>query len=122
MSQQTVTKIDALKEVIVKGIQEIKGQNITILDLRNIENASTSFFIICEATSNTQVSAIVGSIEKMCLELLDEKPWHVEGEREAEWVLMDFVNMVVHVFQKDIREHYNLEELWGDAVFEKIDD
>ncbi len=122
MSQQTVTKIDALKEVIVKGIQEVKGQKITILDLRNIENASTSFFIICEATSNTQVSAIVGSVEKMSLDLLNEKPWHVEGEREAEWVLMDFVNLVVHIFQKDIREHYKLEELWGDAIFETIDD
>ncbi len=122
MNQQTVTKTEALKEVIVKGIQEIKGQKITILDLRNIENASTSFFIICEATSNTQVNAIVGSVEKMCFELLDEKPWHIEGAREAEWVLMDFVNLVVHVFQKEVREHYKLEELWGDAIFETIDD
>lgn len=122
MSQETITAIEALKQVIIQGIQEKKGEKITVLDLRNIENASTSFFIICEAGSNTQVNAIVGSIEKVALEVLDEKPWHIEGEREAQWVLMDFVNLVVHVFQKEVREHYKLEELWGDAIFETIEE
>jgi len=91
------------------------GQDITILDLREIENTVCDYFIICNGTSNTQVNAIVGSVQKTVSKALKDKPFNIEGTDNAEWVLMDYVNIVVHVFQKHIREHYNIEDLWGDA-------
>ncbi len=106
---------DILITEIIKGIEEVKGQNITLLDLRDIENTVCDYFIICDGTSNTQVSAISGSIQKSVSKKIKEKPWHIEGESNAEWILMDYVNVVVHIFQKRTREYYNLEELWGDA-------
>ena len=106
---------DQLVTQIIKGIEEVKGQNIQILDLREIENTVCDYFIICNGTSNTQVNAIVNSIQKTVSKAIKEKPWHVEGSDNAEWVLMDFVHVVVHVFQKHIREFYDIEGLWGDA-------
>ena len=73
------------------------------------------YFIICEGTSNTQVNAIVNSIRKKVSKEINDKPWHIEGSTNAEWVLLDYVNVVVHVFQKHVREYYNIESLWGDA-------
>jgi len=112
---------DQLVTHIVKGIEEVKGQNTQILDLREIENTVCDYFIICEGTSNTQVNAIVNSIQKIVSKSLKEKPWHIEGSDNAEWVLMDFVHVVVHVFQKHIREFYDIEGLWGDAKLVKIE-
>ena len=100
---------------IVAGIEDVKGDNITILDLRELENTVTSYFIICNGSSNTQVNAIVNSVQRKVSKELKENAWHVEGTGQGEWVLMDYVNVVVHVFQKQIREYYDLEELWGDA-------
>jgi len=108
--------IDQLITVIIKGIEEIKGDDIQLFDLREIENTVTDYFIICTGNSNTQVSAISGSIQKMVSKELKDKPWHIEGEANAEWILMDYVNVVVHVFQKQTREFYDIESLWGDAV------
>jgi ribosome-associated protein len=105
---------------IIKGIEEVKGNDITILDLREIDNTVCDYFIICNGTSNTQVNAIVGSVQKMVSKELKDKPWHVEGAENAEWVLMDYVNVVVHVFQKHIREFYDIEGLWGDAKVTSI--
>jgi ribosome-associated protein len=104
----------------VKGIEDVKGDNISILDLRDIENTVCDYFILCEGNSNTQVSAISGSIQKNVSKSLKDKPWHVEGEANAEWILLDYVNVVVHVFQKHVREFYNLEGLWGDAKMTNI--
>jgi len=112
---------DQLVTHIIKGIEEVKGQNAQILDLREIENTVCDYFIICEGTSNTQVNAIVNSIQKIVSKSLKEKPWHVEGSDNAEWVLMDYVHVVVHVFQKHIREFYDIEGLWGDAKLVKIE-
>lgn len=112
---------DVLLANIIKGIEEVKGNDIDILDLREIDNASCDYFIICNGNSNTQVSAIVNSIQKTVSKELKDKPWHVEGMENAEWVLMDYVNIVVHVFQKQIREYYNLEGLWGDAKITTIE-
>ena len=112
---------DQLVTHIIKGIEEVKGQNTQILDLREIENTVCDYFIICEGTSNTQVNAIVNSVQKLVSKSLQEKPWHVEGSENAEWVLMDFVHVVVHVFQKHIREFYDIEGLWGDAKMVKIE-
>jgi len=111
---------DQLLTNIIKGIEEVKGQEIEILDLRAIENTVCDYFVICNGTSNTQVNAIVNSIQKTVSKELKEKPWHVEGNDNAEWVLMDYVHIVVHVFQKHIREFYDIEGLWGDAKSLKI--
>ena len=109
------TKTDSLISKIIEGIEEVKGQNITLMDLRDIDNAVTKYFIISEGTSNTQVNAIADSVKKTVSKDLHQKPWHTEGEDKAEWILMDFVDVVVHLMQKSVREYYNLEELWGDA-------
>lgn len=106
---------DQLISAIISGIEDVKGKDINILDLRDIENTVCDYFIICEGTSNTQVNAIVNSIQKKVSKELKDHPWHVEGEDNAEWVLIDYVNIAVHVFQKHIREYYDIEGLWGDA-------
>ena len=112
---------DQLITEIVRGIEEIKGQDIEILDLREIENTVCDYFVICNGTSNTQVNAIVNSVQKLVSKALQEKPWHVEGSNNAEWVLLDYVHVVVHVFQKQIRDFYNIEGLWGNATSLKIE-
>ena len=106
---------DQLITTILGGIEDVKGKDIKILDLRDIENTVCDYFIICEGTSNTQVNAIVNSVQKKVSKQLKDHPWHIEGSDNAEWVLMDYVNVVVHVFQKHIRQYYDIESLWGDA-------
>ncbi|HLV14099.1 MAG TPA: ribosome silencing factor [Xanthomarina sp.] len=112
---------DLLIANILSGIEDVKGEDINILDLREIDNTVCDYFIICEGKSNTQVNAIVNSIQKKVSKELKDKPWHIEGEDNAEWVLMDYVNVVVHVFQKQIREYYDIEGLWGDAKITVIE-
>ncbi|WP_338375048.1 ribosome silencing factor [uncultured Flavobacterium sp.] len=114
MTKKKVSNDDLIANII-KGIEDVKGNDIDILDLREIDNTVSDYFIICNGNSNTQVNAIVNSIQKVVSKELKDKPWHVEGSENAEWVLMDYVNVVVHVFQKHIREYYNIEGLWGDA-------
>ena len=119
--QKRKASADELIALILQGIEEVKGNDINILDLREIENTVCDYFIICNGTSNTHVNAIVGSIQKTVSKAIKDKPWHVEGEDNAEWVLMDYVNVVVHVFQKQIREYYDIEGLWGDDKFTTIE-
>jgi ribosome-associated protein len=119
MANKKVSK-DELLINIIKGIEEVKGNDIDILDLREIENTVCDYFIICNGNSNTQVNAIVNSVQKTVSKELKDKPWHVEGSENAEWVLMDYVDIVVHVFQKHVREFYNIEGLWGDAKITTI--
>lgn len=114
-------KTDELISYIVEGIENVKGQDIDILDLREIENTVCDYFVICNGTSNTQVNALVGSIQKTVSKAIKDKPWHVEGSENGEWVLIDYVNVVVHVFQKHIREYYDIEGLWGDAKVTSIE-
>ena len=111
---------DELISVIIKGIDDVKGDDIQLLDLREIENTVCDYFIICSGSSNTQVNAITGSIQKLVSKELKDKPWHVEGQNNSERILMDYVNVVVHVFQKHIREFYDIESLWGDAIVTEI--
>jgi ribosome-associated protein len=111
---------DELIAVIIKGIDDVKGENIQLLDLRDIENTVCDYFIICSGNSNTQVNAISGSVQKVVSKEIKDKPWHVEGETNAEWVLMDYVNVVVHIFQKHVRDFYDIESLWGDAKITQI--
>lgn len=112
---------DELLANIIKGIEDVKGNDIDILDLRAIENTVCDYFVICNGNSNTQVNAIANSVQKVVSKELKDKPWHVEGSENAEWILMDYVSIVVHVFQKQIREYYNIESLWGDAVITSIE-
>jgi len=119
--QKRKASADELITLILEGIEEVKGQDIILLDLREIENTVCDYFIICNGTSNTQVNAIVGSVQKTVSKTIQDKPWHIEGQDNAEWVLMDYVNVVVHVFQKHVREFYDIEGLWGDAKFTEIE-
>jgi ribosome-associated protein len=111
---------DDLMSAIFKAIDDVKGLDVQLLDLREIENTVCDYFIICTGTSNTHVNAISGIIQKQVSKITKEKPWHVEGEPNAEWVLLDYVNVVVHVFQKQKREFYDIESLWGDAKITAI--
>lgn len=112
----------ALIDKIVEAIQDTKGEDVMIFDLSNIENSVAETFVICSANSNTQVSAIAGNIEKKVRNDLKERPWHVEGAENAMWVLVDYVSVVVHIFQKQVRDYYEIEELWGDAKITKVED
>jgi len=111
---------DDLISVIIKGIDDVKGEDIQLLDLREIDNTVCDYFVICSGNSNTQVNAISGSVQKVVSKELKDKPWHIEGQNNAEWVLMDYVNVVVHIFQKHVREFYDIESLWGDAKITQI--
>jgi len=117
---KTQVSTDDLISVIIQGIEEVKGENIQLLDLRDIENTVCDYFIICSGNSNTQVKAISSSIQKTVSKQVKDKPWHIEGENNAEWILMDYVNVAVHVFQKQIRDFYDIESLWGDAKITEI--
>lgn len=120
--EQKENNPEVLKDIIVKGIQEKKGHEIVSIDLRNIHNTLCDFFVICHGDSNRQVEAVAKSVEETTRVQLNEKPWHVEGVKNAQWILLDYVSVVVHVFHKDVRDFYGLEKLWGDAKFEKIED
>ncbi|MFY7671668.1 ribosome silencing factor [Tenacibaculum sp. MEBiC06402] len=111
---------DELIATIIKGIDDVKGENIQLLDLREIENTVCDYFVICTGNSNTQVNAISGSVQKVVSKELKDKPFNVEGQENSEWVLMDYVNVVVHIFQKHIRDYYDIESLWGDAKITEI--
>ncbi len=102
-------------EFVKKAIEEKKGEEIVTLDIYKTNPSVCDYFIICHGNSNTQVAAIAEEIQEMVRENLGEKPFHVEGMKNAEWVLVDYVNVVVHIFQQDFRRFYDLENLWGDA-------
>lgn len=107
---------------IIVGIEKVKGTDITIMDLRAIENTVCDYFVLCSGSSNTQVTAISGAVQRTVSQADGHvKPWHVEGESNAEWILVDYVDVVVHIFQKRIREHYDIEGLWGDAKFINVE-
>ena len=119
MSKQKSTE-DALISNIISGIENVKGLDVNLLDLRDIENTVCSYFVVCTGSSNTHVNAIVSAVQKTVSRELKEKPFHTEGIDNSEWVLIDYVNIVVHVFQRQIREYFNIEGLWGDAKTTKI--
>lgn len=104
-----------LAESVVNGILEKKGHNVRWLDLRNIENSVCDYFIICEGNSNTQVEAIADSVEETVKKETAQRPYRSEGWENALWILIDYVNVVVHIFERDTRQFYNLEALWADA-------
>ena len=106
---------EKLTSLIVQGMEDKKAKNIMILDLNDIEHAVTDFFVICHGSSKPQLEAIADSIMEKTVQKLKVKPWHKEGFENAEWILLDYVDVVVHIFREDRREFYQLEKLWADA-------
>ena len=121
MSKRKLDVSDILLETIIEGIHEVKGIDTSILDLKKIETAVCKYFVICSGTSNTHVSSIADNIKKNVSKEIQEKPWHIEGLNTSEWVLIDYSDIVVHVFQEQTREFYRLEDLWGDAKIRTIE-
>ena len=115
------SEADRLCESVIKGMQEKKASDIVMMDLREIKGAVADFFIMCSASSDKQVGAIADEVEEMVFKETKEYPWHVEGIENKEWILLDYVNVVVHVFQSGKRQFYGLEELWGDAKSSRFD-
>lgn len=107
--------MEKLIETIVGAIEDKKGKNIVKLDLSGFDGAICSAFVVCNADSTTQVAAIADGIEEKVQQTLGEKVWRVEGQQTAVWIAMDYVDVVVHIFQSELRDFYRLEELWADA-------
>ena len=113
---------DILANVIIEGMQENKAKEIVSLNLKEIETAVCDYFIICHGTSNTHVSAIANSVIDETIKNINDKPFNREGLENGEWVLLDYGNVVAHVFQRETRGFYNIEKLWGDADIDHIKD
>ena len=114
-SATRLTRNSKIIKTIIAAIQEKKGENIISLDLRKINEAVADFFIICEAGSSPQVRAIADNVEDRVKEKCGENPYHHEGYQKLQWVLIDYVNVVVHVMHPESRKFYSLEEMWSDA-------
>ncbi|NOX45464.1 MAG: ribosome silencing factor [Chlorobi bacterium] len=119
--EKQVNESKILADVIVRGIQEKKGKDIVSLDFSKLPNAISKFFIICHGNSKTQVEAIAKSVEEEANKTLQRKPWQKEGKENAEWILIDFADVVVHIFQEETRMFYKLEDLWADAKIKKYE-
>ncbi|MHA7112036.1 ribosome silencing factor [Sunxiuqinia elliptica] len=111
---------DQLIEAILEGIQRIKGLDIVKIDLTKINHSECNYFIICHGNSTTQVDAIAHSVENTVEEMIGESAWHKDGYQNSLWVLLDYADVMVHVFQHETRKFYDLENLWADAAIEKI--
>ncbi|AFK01777.1 iojap-like protein [Emticicia oligotrophica DSM 17448] len=106
---------EELCRLVVHGMLEKKATNIVVMDLRNVKNAITDYFVICSGNTDTQIDAIATSVDEEVFKGSKMNPWHQEGKQNREWILLDYVDVVVHVFRKDRRKFYDLESLWGDA-------
>ncbi len=120
------TKIQANTEeiinAIVEGIHRRKGLDVVKINLEKINHSECKYFVVCHGTSNTQVDAIARSVEETVLEIAGEKVWHTDGYKNSLWILLDYADVMVHVFQKDARDFYDIENLWADAPIEKVED
>ena len=112
---------DTLADLVVRGMQDKKAADIVVLNLKELKNAVADYFIICSANSDTQLEAVARSVEEEIEKMTGESPWQTEGRTNREWVLLDYVDVVVHVFLRDRRKFYALEELWGDADISYIE-
>ena len=117
-----IVETKTLLEEILEGIKRLKGKEITIIDLNTIHHTECGYFVICHGTSNTHVNAIALSVEEIVKEKQGIDAWHRDGYRNLIWVLLDYGDIMVHVFQKDAREFYNLEGLWADAKIKQLED
>jgi ribosome-associated protein len=116
-----VIESQTLSEMVVEGMLEKKANDIKIMDLRKVKNAVADYFVICSGNSETQIDAIADSIEEEVFKKSQQNPWKKEGKQNKEWILIDYVNVVAHVFKKDKRKFYALEELWGDAIITSVE-
>lgn len=111
-----------LKETILEGMSDLKAKDIVCIDLRETDGAVTDFFIICHGDSSTHIEGIANAVQKNVSKELGQKPWHFEGKQSADWMLLDYVDVVAHIFHKEAREFYDLEGLWADAPIERIEE
>jgi ribosome-associated protein len=121
--KKTIRKINEaenLRDLIVEGMQEKKAKEIVSIDLRNLKNSVADFFIVCHADSKTHTDAIARSVEEYVNKKIGEDPFHKEGQGSSEWILLDYLNVVVHIFQKEKRDYYGIEKLWADAEIKQI--
>lgn len=116
-----VVESQTLSEMIAEGMLEKKASDIQIMDLRKVKNAVADYFVLCSGNSDTQIDAIADSIEEEVFKKSQQNPWKKEGKQNKEWILIDYVNVVAHVFKKDKRKFYALEELWGDAIITSVE-
>jgi ribosome-associated protein len=114
--------IEQIRDFIVRGMQEKKAQDIVVMDLRKVKNSICDYFVICSGGSDTQIDAIADSVEEEVHKASKQNPWHKEGKMNREWILLDYVDVIAHVFKKDRREFYDLEQLWGDAEIHVIEE
>jgi ribosome-associated protein len=122
MGKKTVEKkSDVLVKIIIESIKQHKGKEVVSLDLRKIKTAVCDFFIICHGTSSTHIASINENVRKDISKQMREKPWQTEGEFNKEWILMDYFNVVVHIFNKEKRDFYKLENLWADANIKYVE-
>lgn len=120
-NESKVTDSKKLIEVITEGLLEKKAEDITVLDVHELTTL-TDAFVVCHATSDVQIKAIADSVVVNTKKKLDEGPWQHEGRDTRRWVILDYVNVVVHIFKKELREHYALERIWNDAEVTKVED
>jgi ribosome-associated protein len=120
LSKQPLSSTQVLSQLIVEGMQEKKAIDIAVLDLREVKNAIADYFVICSATSDTQVDAIADSIEDYVRKAIGERCNHKEGKVNREWILLDYLDVVAHVFKQDKRRFFALEDLWGDAAIDYL--
>ncbi len=111
-----------LAAVAVKGMQEKKAKDIVKIDLTGINASVAEYFVVCHGDSDRQVKAIADSVEDEIRDAMNEKPFSREGESIARWILLDYANVVIHIFQREVREFYEIEELWHDGVFTRYED
>ena len=114
-------KSETLVKAIIEVIKEHKGKKVVSLDLRGIETAVSDYFVVCHGTSNTHISSLAENVRKDVSKKIKEKPWHIEGKSNKEWVLLDYFDVVVHIFNKEKRDFYKLENLWADANIQHIE-
>jgi ribosome-associated protein len=107
---------------VIEGIRNVKGHEVTVLDLREIQQSIANYFVICTGDSPTQVNAISESVQKEIEKHGGELPAHIEGKQNRQWIILDYTDVVVHIFLKEWRNFYKLEELWGDAKFKQYQD
>ncbi|MEO9872456.1 ribosome silencing factor [Ekhidna sp.] len=124
MDQQVKKEVnsDILSEWVVEGMLDKKALDVVIMDLREIKHAIADYFVICSGNSDTQIDAISDSIEEQIHKNSGQNPWKREGRQNKEWILLDYVDVVAHVFNKEKRTFYGLEELWGDAKITHVED
>ncbi len=119
-SVKKLNESETIRDNIVEGMQEKKAKEIVCIDLRNIKNSFADFFIICHADSKTHSEAIAKSVEEYVYKSIGEEPLHIEGKTNSEWILMDYFNVVAHIFKQEQRQYYGIERLWADAEIQKI--